>query len=265
MSERFGSDVNEAAMERALDEESHGVFIYLHGNSFDRSTEHRCEMYNVLSTMDFHVLAIDYRGYGDSTGHPSEDGLNADAHAIWNYAKKHAPNKDIYVWGHSMGTGVATRLVAELSDAGTPPKALILESPFNNLSDVVRNHPFSAPFRILPWFDQVIVNPLIRSGLTMNSDHRIQRVTCPILVLHAQDDHIIPIKLGKCLVESAKAADRRVTFIEFEGEREFLHKYIHRANELPDVIRNFLEEGRLNQRSKNRSEREGIHVEEEAS
>lgn len=116
-----------------------------------------------------------YSGYGDSSGRPSEDGLNADAHAIWKYAKKHAPSKDIYIWGHSMGTGVATRLVAELSDAGTPPKALVLESPFNNLPDVVRNHPLSTLYRFLPWFDQVIVNPLIRSGLRMNSDQRIQR------------------------------------------------------------------------------------------
>ena len=63
------------------------------------------------------------------------------------------------------------------------------------------------------------------------------RVNCPILVLHAEDDHIIPIKLGKKLVESAKQAGKKVTFIEFEGDREFLHKYIHRAHELPDVIR----------------------------
>lgn len=65
ISERFGKDgekIDESAMERSLNEESHGVFIYLHGNSFDRTAETRCELYNVLSAMDFHVLAIDYRG-----------------------------------------------------------------------------------------------------------------------------------------------------------------------------------------------------------
>lgn len=74
-----------------------------------------------------------------------------------------------------MGTGVATRFVAELSDAGTPPKALVLESPFNNLRDVIRNHPFSQFFRFLPWFDHIVINPLIRTGLRMNSEDRIQR------------------------------------------------------------------------------------------
>ena len=63
------------------------------------------------------------------------------------------------------------------------------------------------------------------------------RVTCPILVLHAEDDHIIPIDLGKKLVDSAVSADRKVKFVKFAGDREFLHKFIHRAHELPSVVR----------------------------
>jgi abhydrolase domain-containing protein 12 len=237
--------IDEKELECSLDEHSHGIFIYFHGNSFDRSAEHRCELYNILSAMDFHVLTIDYRGYGDSTGQPTEDGLNSDAHAIWEYARRNAPTKDIYIWGHSMGTGVATRLAAELSDAGTPPCALVLESPFNNLRDVVRNHPFSIPFRRLPWFDWTVIHPLIRSGLQMSSDQRVQRVTCPILVLHAEDDHIIPIDLGKKLVDSAVSANRKVKFVKFAGDREFLHKFIHRAHELPSVVKDFLEDAQL--------------------
>lgn len=54
--------IDEKELERSLDEHSHGLFIYFHGNSFDRSAEHRCELYNILSAMDFHVLTIDYRG-----------------------------------------------------------------------------------------------------------------------------------------------------------------------------------------------------------
>lgn len=68
-------------------------------------------------------------------------------------------------------------------------------------------------------------------------------------------------------MESAKTAGCKITLIDFEGEREFLHKYIHRAHELPDVIREFIEQGLVEQRGKNRlrSEREGIHLEEELS
>lgn len=57
------------------------------------------------------------------------------------------------------------------------------------------------------------------------------------MVLHAEDDHIIPIDLGKKLVDSAVSADRKVKFVKFAGDREFLHKFIHRAHELPSVVR----------------------------
>lgn len=82
---------------------------------------------------------------------PSEDGLATDAKAIYDYARLKAPTKNVFIWGHSMGTGVATRAVSEFSDIGNPPSALILESPFNNLRDVIRGHPLSYPLRLLPW------------------------------------------------------------------------------------------------------------------
>lgn len=114
-------------------------------------------------------------GYGDSTGTPTEDGVVEDAHTVYEYVKRVAPHKDILVWGHSMGTGVSSRLVAELSDAGDVPAALILESPFNNLRDVIRGHPLSRPLLVLPWFDKFIVEPLEAYGLKMNSDQHIKR------------------------------------------------------------------------------------------
>lgn len=74
-----------------------------------------------------------------------------------------------------MGTGVAALAVSELCDTKNGPDALVLEAPFNNLRDVIRRHPFSLPLRILPWFDKFIVEPLIRSGLVMNTDERLKR------------------------------------------------------------------------------------------
>ena len=63
----------------------------------------------------------------------------------------------------------------DLSDSGAAPVGLILESPFNNLHDVITHHPFSAPFRWLPFFDDVLVNPVEKSGLNMSTDLRIAR------------------------------------------------------------------------------------------
>lgn len=61
----------------------------------------------------------------------------------------------------------------EFSGKGSPPTGLILESPFNNLADVVTYHPYAAPFRWLPWFKVVVLESLDRSGLVMNTDDRI--------------------------------------------------------------------------------------------
>ena len=73
------------------------------------------------------------------------------------------------------GTGVGSRAVAELSLAGRPPLALILESPFNNLPSVIEHHPFSFFFRRLPWFEATIISPLMRSGLVFSSDVHIAK------------------------------------------------------------------------------------------
>ncbi|VDM29691.1 unnamed protein product [Toxocara canis] len=124
----------------------------------------------------------------------------------------------------------------ELCESGMAPEGVILEAPFNNLHDAITYHPFSAPFRWLPWFDEILLHPLENSGLNMSSDLRIARITCPILILHAEDDHIIPSKLGRRLRDAALAARRDITYVEFEAGRQFRHKYICMADELPSII-----------------------------
>jgi abhydrolase domain-containing protein 12 len=70
------------------------------------------------------VISIDYRGYGDSTGTPSEDGLLIDALTAWDYVNRHAAASEaegsrVVVVGHSLGTAVTSRLVGHLADRGT--------------------------------------------------------------------------------------------------------------------------------------------------
>lgn len=129
----------------------------------------------IIEANNFQGIIICFIGYGDSTGKPTEKGLAEDAQTIYDYVKKLAPKKKLIVWGHSMGTGVAALAVSELCNQKIGPDALVLESPFNNLRDVVRHHPFSVPLRFLPFFDLLIVDPLIRSGLVMNTDERLKR------------------------------------------------------------------------------------------
>lgn len=247
-----GVQSSDQEIEEMLEMDHHGIFLYFHGNSFDRTQFHRTRIYNMLSELNFHVLAIDYRGYGDSNGVPNEDAVVEDAHAIVKYAIQRAPSKDIFIWGHSMGTGVATRVVAELSDSGRHPRALILESPFNNLVDVIKNHPLSRPFRFLPWFENTVIKPLMKAGLNMSSDDRIKRIKCPIMVLHSEDDHIIPIKLARKLVEAGRKAGREIEFREFDAGKNYYHKCLHMAPELPTLISDFVTKTQIVSRSKNR-------------
>ncbi|VDD93476.1 unnamed protein product [Enterobius vermicularis] len=252
ISEQLGEDSSEADMEKTLSEPGYPIFVYLHGNAMDRffleclaiyiyfffrSTNHRVQLYNVLSSLNFHVLAIDYRGYGDSEAFPTEIGLIEDSRTIIKYARKFSETNNVFVWGHSMGTGVAIATVVAISDSSYTPLGLVLEAPFNNLHDVIFNHPFSSPFRWMPRFEDILVKPLQASGLRMNSDTRIGRlIGCPILIMHAADDQTIPVKLGRLLRDSAVKKNRDVKFVEFDAKRGFQHKFIHLAAELPSIL-----------------------------
>uniref|UniRef100_A0A0N4UR74 Lysophosphatidylserine lipase ABHD12 n=1 Tax=Dracunculus medinensis TaxID=318479 RepID=A0A0N4UR74_DRAME len=238
----MNSSLSSGEMEELLRTLTFPVVIYLHGNSFDRSRAHRCKMYNVLSALNFHILAVDYRGYGDSSGFPTEVGVIQDVKELYKYARKFVEKERIYIWGHSMGTGYFFPLpvAMELSEVGSAPAGLVLESPFNNLRDEIHNHWLSTPIRHLPWFDQIIIDPLEYSGLKMSSDIRITRfylVLCPILILHAADDRVIPVGLGNRLYKAALSAGREATYIEFESKYHFEHKYIYRSKELPSIIK----------------------------
>jgi pimeloyl-ACP methyl ester carboxylesterase len=79
--------------------------LYLHGTTGDRSNYHRCILYEQLSQLGLHVIALDYRGYGDSTGDPTEENVVKDALFTYEYFLKLAPHATFYIWGHSLGTG----------------------------------------------------------------------------------------------------------------------------------------------------------------
>ncbi|CEF70214.1 Hypothetical protein SRAE_2000484800 [Strongyloides ratti] len=235
-----GQNLTLNEFENLLKLKDYKVFLYLHGNTFDRTTPHRCALYNVLSSADFHVITFDYRGYGDSTGRPTDEGLASDAVTVYKHLLKFADGR-IYVWGHSMGTGVACNSMRKMSEAGMPPKGIILEAPFNNLRDVMLNHPLSKPFKWIPFQEQLFIGNLKKSGLVMDSDKNIKKIDAPILILHAEDDHVIPWQLGEKLHQSAINAGRQSQYIKFESKHQFKHKFLHRAEEIPELVKKFVQ------------------------
>lgn len=155
------------------------------------------ELYQILRGLGYHVIAFDYRGFGDSSSiQPTEEGVVRDAIAVYNYIRSCTKN-NIYIWGHSLGSGIATHMMSHLNEHNIPaPKAVVLESPFNNIDSEIRYHPMSRLFRNLPWFDYMISRPMYSNHLRFQSDQHIGEFREPVMIMHAEDDMVIPFELG---------------------------------------------------------------------
>jgi fermentation-respiration switch protein FrsA (DUF1100 family) len=179
------------------------VVLYLHGNG--GALSHRAERFRALTADGTGLVAIDYRGFGGSTGRPSEAGLLIDAQTAYGFAAARYPAARIAVWGESLGTGVAVALAAE-----RPAGRLVLEAPFTSAVDLAaRRYPF-VPVRWL-MKDQ------------FRSDLRVASVAAPLLVLHGARDTIVPIEYGERLFGLAREPKRFVRFPQ--GEHEDLDRF----------------------------------------
>jgi fermentation-respiration switch protein FrsA (DUF1100 family) len=158
--------------------------LYLHGNS--GNIGNCLETARQLVMLGLNVLVIDYRGYGDSTGTPSEQGMYQDAETAWRYLRdtRHADAQEIVVYGHSLGGAVASWLAAKHT-----PGALILEAAFTSLPESAADH--------YPWLP---VRWLVRYRFdTLES---LRKVHCPVLIIHSVDDQVIAYTHGLRLYEA---------------------------------------------------------------
>ena len=239
-------------LERAFADER-PVVLYLHGNGGARGGNHRKGLYQVLAysdQLDYHVVAIDYRGYGDSSPlSPSAAGLVEDAATTydWLLTQLHGRRDRIIVWGHSLGTAVATYLVSR-TDPITQPGSVVLEAPFNSMADAVRNHPFvhALFFSLHPFFEYMFVQPVATNPETnFDTEAKIRHIHSHLLILHAEDDMIIPFELGKKLfrvaADTRPATAPRAQFVSFDASKKYGHKAIFRDLQLPEIISKFVQ------------------------
>jgi fermentation-respiration switch protein FrsA (DUF1100 family) len=158
------------------------VALYLHGNAGNIS--HRLQHARELAAAGLSLLLVDYRGYGRSSGSPSESGLYRDAQAAYDRLLKLGfKPEQIVVYGESLGTAVAVEL-ASRNRCG----AVILEAAFSSAGAVARG--------IVP-----VIGPLLVRSF--NSRSRIGRVRAPILFLHGDHDEVIPLALAQELYKAA--------------------------------------------------------------
>lgn len=105
---------------------AHPTVLFLHGTTGTRAVRFRVEHYQAYATrLRANVLAPDYRGFGDSTGTPSEEGLTVDARASWDWLRAHCASPgNVLIVGSSLGTGVAVQFASSLEDEVTRARAI---------------------------------------------------------------------------------------------------------------------------------------------
>ncbi|CAH1119732.1 unnamed protein product [Phaedon cochleariae] len=221
---------------------NYSVLIYFHGTGEVRSFSER--KYQLLSFY-FHVIAFDYRGYGDSSsGYLSEKTIVNDCVQLYGWIRNRTQSP-IYIWGHSLGSAVAAETVATLKKKDESPSGLILESAFTSLEEELYVHPYGKIFAWLPWFKATILEPLHKNGFIFDTATNIGHITCPIMILHAEDDNEVPCKFGKKLYAIASERMKNGKYIptiyhEFDSNLSYGHFFIYQDPFLKYYIMDFL-------------------------
>jgi len=177
-------------------EGARGTVLFFHGNAGNIS--HRLDYLQMFHRLRYSTLIVDYRGYGMSTGSPSEKGTYLDAEAAWDYARhsRMALPQDIVIAGESLGGAVATWLAAKEN-----PRAVILLSTFTSVPDLGAQVYWFLPVRLL-------------SRIRYDNVENLKRVSAPVFIAHSRDDDVVPYAHGKKLFEAANAPK---AFLEMSG------------------------------------------------
>jgi fermentation-respiration switch protein FrsA (DUF1100 family) len=155
--------------------------LLCHGNA--GNIAHRLDWLEILSSLGFAALLFDYRGFGQSSGTPTENGTYLDAQAAWDYltnTHRFSP-KSIVIVGESLGGPIAAHLAKDVA-----PAALILVSTFTSIPDLARTLYWYLPVRLLARF-------------RYSTAAYVAQVQVPTLVIHSRDDETIPFLHGEQL------------------------------------------------------------------
>lgn len=162
------------------------VIVYYHGNAM--TIPYAYPRIKPFLDAGYGVLLAEYRGYNKNPGKPKEQGLYADADAYtqWLMATAKIPENRIVFYGLSLGSGVAVDQAVKNPGAG----GLILEAPYTSMVDVARRHYFYLPVDLL-LLDRY------------PSKKRIAAAKIPLLVLHGEQDAVVPVSQGKTIYDLA--------------------------------------------------------------
>ena len=194
------------------------VILLCHGNA--GNIAHRLDWLEILRGMGFAVLLFDYRGFGRSSGTPTEQGTYLDARAAWDYltnTKGFSP-RSIVIVGESLGGPIAAHLAKDVA-----PAALILVSTFTSVPNLARTFYWYLPVRLLARFQHPTAA-------------YVARVHVPTLVIHSRDDETIPFLHGE---ELRRRASGPAQLLEIFGDHNAA--LMLSRPKLTEGMRNFLE------------------------
>jgi fermentation-respiration switch protein FrsA (DUF1100 family) len=226
-----GLDYESVRIDTEDGEKLHGWFVpskdatatvlFFHGNAGNIST--RLGYLLMFYGLGYNTFIIDYRGYGESSGTPSEQGTYRDAQAAWRYLteQRNIPSNRIVLLGESLGGAVATWLAVR-----EKPALLVLASAFTSVADMAEAiYPF-LPTHLLTRFDY-------------NTGEYLRGVTCPVFVAHSPQDEIVPFEQGEALYASASEPKQ---FLELQGGHNngFIYMREEWVRALGDFMRRYL-------------------------
>jgi len=182
-----------AATNGALKEK---VFLVCHGNAGNIGD--RLDLASLLLNLGANVLLFDYRGYGRSTGRPSEEGTYQDAMAAYQWLRqKNFQGTNILAYGESLGGGIATELALR-----QPLGALILQSTFTSIPDVGAE--------IFPWLPVRLIGTI-----QYDTRHKLPEIKIPVLILHSPDDGLVAFHHAE---ENFAAANSPKYLVKLSGD-----------------------------------------------
>jgi alpha-beta hydrolase superfamily lysophospholipase len=183
-----------------------GVIVYCHGNA--DNIDRWGQIVEKLLPLGYDILVFDYRGFGKSTGTISEKALFADTQMVYDFAKKHYSEKQIIIYGRSLGTGLATHLATT-----NHAKHLILETPYYSILELSQRYAEWLPTKLILQYH-------------IRTDLNIVKVQCPITIFHGTADEVVPYDSGIKLKQLLKSGDEFITVPNgMHGDLELYAQY----------------------------------------
>jgi uncharacterized protein len=191
-----------------------GLILYFHGNT--RSIKGWAKYARDFYRYDYDVVLVDYRGFGKSTGKRSEVEMLNDMQVVYTSLAKDYSQNHLIVYGRSLGSGFAAKVASDNN-----PRYLILDAPFYNFRKVIERFLPILPIRFVLRYH-------------LRTDKWIQKVKCPVYIIHGTKDFLIPIRHSEQL---QKINPRKITLIRIHGGG---HNNLPKFDEYHNFIRDIL-------------------------